>query len=47
MLTGTKEPVVAGEHADVLVVTASLPDPSTAQEGPAPACSRSQPTRPA
>ena len=33
-LTGTKEPVVAGEHADVLVVTASLPDgPSTGSGG--------------
>ena len=28
-LTGTKEPVVAGEHADVLVVTAALPDGGT------------------
>ncbi len=33
-LTGTKEPVVAGEHADVLVVTAALPDaPSTGSGG--------------
>lgn len=28
-LTGTKEPVVSGEHADVLVVTAALPDGGT------------------
>ncbi|QIK68095.1 acyl-CoA dehydrogenase [Nocardioides sp. HDW12B] len=34
MLTGTKEPVVSGEHADVLVVTAALPDgPSTGSGG--------------
>ena len=29
VLTGTKEPVVAGEHADVLVVSAALPDGGT------------------